>query len=172
MLITILNDPNKILRKVATELTPLDFSSGIASNLHKEMRHVMEGHKGRGFAANQVGVPKRMILVEIGGVEECMCNPTIVALTTDLVYEGEGCLSIPGVFARVPRPKEITVKWESFLTNVEHEATFSGITARIISHELDHLVGILFTDRLSKSQMKALKKEHPFLPFQILHNSL
>ena len=165
MLITILNDPYKILRTVATDLTASDWSSGIVSNLRTEMRHVMEEHKGRGLAANQVGVPKRMILVELGGIEECMCNPTIVALTTDLVYEGEGCLSIPGVFARVPRPKEITVKWESFLTNVEHEATFYGITARIISHELDHLVGILFIDRLSKSQMKALKKEHPHMPF-------
>ena len=146
--IRIIGDP--VLRTVADPVT--DFGPELA-RLVADMTETMEDVEGAGLAAPQIGVSLRVFTYRIGGVEGHIVNPVLENSEDFQPDEVEGCLSIPGVYAQVKRPAALTVqafneRGRPFTLDAD------GLLARVILHELDHLNGVLFTDRLSES-MKA-----------------
>jgi peptide deformylase len=110
-------------------------------------------HKGVGIAAPQVGINRRLILVQRfdkeGNPFETLINPEIMAFSDSLHARIEGCLSIPILRDTVTRPWMIEIKYQDIQGTVIQEK-LEGFTARIFQHEIDHLNGVLFTDRLYK----------------------
>jgi peptide deformylase len=110
-------------------------------------------HKGVGIAAPQVGINRRLILVQRfdkeGNPFETLINPEIIAFSDSLHARIEGCLSIPILRDTVTRPWMIEIKYQDIQGTVIQEK-LEGFTARIFQHEIDHLNGVLFTDRLYK----------------------
>ncbi|MDR2601727.1 MAG: peptide deformylase [Spirochaetaceae bacterium] len=118
----------------------------------EEMAALMIQKKGVGLAGPQVGVMERIFVIQDGktGILTFI-NPTIIATSEELVKYEEGCLSIPGVWANVMRPKTITVQaWNEKGRPFTIEA--EGVLARIVQHEYDHLEGILFIDRIPETK--------------------
>ena len=119
--------------------------------LAQNMLDTMLAEDGVGLAAPQVGSHFRMILVTLGFETkreraQILINPVIDELSIDEVVIDEGCLSLPGVYAKVRRPKDITITYTK-LSGERLTESFKGFDSRVIQHEIDHLNGILFTDR-------------------------
>jgi peptide deformylase len=129
-----------------------------------DMFETMHIADGVGLAANQVGVLQRIIVVDISYIEEYKEIKPIALINPEIIYkEGkctmeEGCLSVPEIRAEVERPKTIKVKYRDLnFQEIEIEAT--GMLARVILHELDHLNGVLFIDYIPKSKKKVYKEQ-------------
>jgi len=124
-------------------------------NLIKDMAETMYTDSGVGLAAPQVGVSKRIIVID--GEEEglmVLINPILVKSEGELVEE-EGCLSIPGIYSQVKRSSKVTVK--ALNENGDPiEMTKEGLAARALQHEIDHLDGILFIDRIGRTERQIL----------------
>ncbi len=124
-------------------------------NLIKDMAETMYTASGVGLAASQVGVPKRIILVD--GEEDgliVLINPMIVKSEGEIVAE-EGCLSVLDIYSQVKRSVKVTVK--ALNQNGDPiEITKEDLTARALQHEIDHLDGILFIDRIGRMERKML----------------
>jgi len=127
-----------------------------------EMFRLMYEHKGVGLAANQVGVPLRLFVMnEAGkqgqGKELVFLNPVLSRPRGNEEME-EGCLSLPGVNANVVRPK--TVFFNAYThTGEEFKGDISGYMARIVQHEVDHLDGVLFVDRLTPASRNTIDSD-------------
>lgn len=112
-----------------------------------------------GLAAIQVGYPRRIFLLRNGVDEDgnvfnnAYVNPTIVSRSTETKLDGEACLSLPHMSARIPRPKKVVLKYYD-VTGQRHEETFTGFWARAVMHEMDHLNGILLSQHLEKQISK------------------
>jgi peptide deformylase len=137
-----------------------------------DMIETMREAKGIGLAANQVGASNALCVVEIGMVIEgaeprAFVNPVIAAATGALVKAEEGCLSIPEVNDDVERPDRIRVQFQD-LEGAAHEEEFEGMLARVLQHEVDHLNGIFFVDRLGPLRRKLLSKKLKELAEQTL----
>ncbi len=138
-------DEDPILRKKAKQVEKIDDRVKI---LLEDMKDTMYDADGVGLAAPQVGVLKRIILVDVGeGLLE-MINPEIVETCGEEIDE-EGCLSLPGVNGEVPRPEAVTVKGLN-PQGQEIVVEAKNLFARALCHEIDHLNGVLFTDRIIK----------------------
>lgn len=142
--------PDPILRTATTEVT--DFTDAL-KKLADDMREAMHTHKGMGLAAPQIGESIRLFIVEYGGSDDdpaipftAYVNPTITWRSDNSVLMTEGCLSIPGIEGTVRRPKRVTLDAYD-LNGVPVRIKAKGLLARIIQHEMDHLDGILFTDK-------------------------
>jgi peptide deformylase len=127
-----------------------------------EMTRLMATLKGVGLAAIQVAIPKRFCILLSGQEVLVLINPVILPeLEYDYETKNEGCLSLPGFLELVERPTEVTIAYRD-IEFVQREAVLSGIEARCILHELDHMNGKLLVDQVSvmKKQMyvKKLKK--------------
>jgi peptide deformylase len=124
-------------------------------NLIKDMTETMYTASGLGLAASQVGVPKRIILVD--GEEDgliVLINPMIIKSEGEIVAE-EGCLSVPDLYSQVKRALKVTVK--ALNQNGDPiEITKEDLTARALQHEIDHLDGILFIDRIGRMERQML----------------
>jgi len=149
-----------VLRTRAAEVTSVDDS---LRALAADMRDTMHAYRGVGLAANQVGVLQRVLVVDVPGPEEgdphaafTMVNPVITKRSGTEVGE-EGCLSIPGIYEDVSRALTLTV---SFLDEQGKPVTLEaeGYFARAIQHEVDHLDGVLFVDRLSPLKRSFLRR--------------
>ena len=147
--IKILGDP--VLRVPAKEI--LDFDEEI-QNLARDMLDTMYGASGIGLAGPQIGVSKRMIVLDLGDADEgevgpvALVNPRVVDSSKKTDRAPEGCLSIPGMEEVVERPADVRV--EGFTPQgepISFEA--EGLFSRALQHEIDHLDGILFIDRLT-----------------------
>ena len=117
------------------------------AELNNSMILFREKNLGLGLAANQVGIPYRVISVK--GFDTCLFNPKIVYSSAEEQYSEEGCLSFPNLIVKVKRAISIRVRY----TDVYGETSiksFTGLTARIIQHEIDHLDGKLFYNRANK----------------------
>jgi len=157
-LVTGKNTP--VLRTVCDAVTKFD---GDLKNLVEDLRDTMTnkneyGQIGIGIAAPQIGVTKRVMLVTFGVREKgkkskivVMVNPEIVSMSDDLVTMEEGCLSLPNQFGNVRRPSKVVAKWQTVDGNWS-EKKLSGWDARIFLHELDHLNGVLFIDRMKQKK--------------------
>ena len=125
----------------ATPFDPIDFS--------KELVKFMYESNGIGLAANQVGVPYRIFAMR-GAPENFVCfNPKVVTFSEEQVVLEEGCLTFPKLLVKIKRPQHIRCRFNTPNGDTRTE-TFTGLTARIFQHELDHLDGVLFFDRANK----------------------
>jgi peptide deformylase len=126
---------------VAPPFEPIEFS--------KELVKLLYDHNGLGIAANQVGVQYRVFAMR-GSPSNFVCfNPRIVDFSEKQVTLEEGCLTYPGLFVKVKRPIHIKVRFETPNGETRTE-TFTGMSARIFQHELDHLNGIIFYSRANR----------------------
>ncbi|RPH01179.1 MAG: peptide deformylase [Candidatus Pelagibacter sp. TMED153] len=151
MLRKIIIEPDPILRKKCEPLEKMDAST---KKLMDDMLETMYQAPGIGLAAVQIGILKRLVVIDISKDEEkknpiFLINPEIVNLSEQTSIYEEGCLSIPGQFAEVERPAECTLKYIDYYGK-EKELKADGLLSTCIQHEVDHLNGILFIDYLSK----------------------
>jgi len=150
--IVLLGDP--ILRQKAKRVTRFDES---VQQLIDDMIDTMRDAPGTGLAAPQVGVPLRISVIEVDDKVTVLCNPEIVEMEEEYEPE-EGCLSIPGYVANVKRALKVTVKGKN-RRGKEIKIKAGDLLAHAIQHEVDHLNGILFIDRLSSLDL--LRKVPP-----------
>ena len=157
---TILTEPNKILRQVSLPVEKIGKEEQV---LMDDMLETMYMAKGIGLAAIQVGVPKRIIVMDIGNKDKekepmYFVNPIIKNKNSEHSTYEEGCLSVPNQFAEVNRPSSCEVEYLDYNGN-KKILKASGLLATCIQHEMDHLEGILFIDYLSKlKKMMIVKK--------------
>ncbi len=150
----ILKYPNPILKKVSE---PVEVFDDELAKFVKKLFTAMKASDGVGLAAPQVGVLKKIAVIEYDEKKYVLINPRVID-QRGLVDEEEGCLSFPGIYAHVQRPE--WVKVETFDVNGEKQTyEVSGFTARAFLHEMDHLSGKLFIDYLSNLKRNAIKKK-------------
>jgi peptide deformylase len=127
-----------------------------------DMFATMDAARGVGLAANQVGVDRRVAVVDADGTRIALVNPKIVEAEGRATQE-EGCLSIPDIFADVTRPASVTLEALD-AEGQPYRIEASGLLARAIQHEIDHLDGVLFLDHLGPMKRRMLlsrwKKKH------------
>ena len=151
---------NKILRTVSK---PVAVVNADIRKFAQDMIKTMEFEKGVGIAAPQVGENIRMVICKFnpGGANEVivpMINPEILELSEDLQNAEEGCLSLPGLWGHVRRAKYAIVTFKN-LKNQSQTLELSGYNARIIQHEVDHINAVLFADKATDLEQKALRKK-------------
>lgn len=171
MILPIIAYGHTVLRTACTEV-PVDFAG--LNKLVADMWQTLGDARGVGLAAPQVNQPLRLFIIESqstfaqlnkeeratlfpdgAGIRETFINPMITAVSEHTWEDEEGCLSIPGLWARVKRPWSITMEYLD--AECQRQArTFTGLTARMIQHEYDHLDGRLYFDHLSPLQKKLL----------------
>ena len=148
--VNIVTYPHPALRRVSKALKRVD---GDLRQQIREMFELMYAAKGIGLAANQVDLPLRFFIVNLeakpdAGEEMVFINPVISLPRGGSEEAEEGCLSLPGLYGQVVRPKQVRINAYS-LDGREIQADASGLFARCVQHELDHLDGVLFPDRMS-----------------------
>ena len=156
----ILTEPNRILRQVSK---PLDKVTKEEQVLMDDMLETMYKAPGIGLAAVQIGVLKRVVVMDISRETDkkepmYFVNPEIVWQSNEKTIYEEGCLSIPNQFANIERSEKCTVKYLDYF-GAEKEIKAEGLLATCIQHEIDHLNGILFIDYLSKLKRSMITKK-------------
>lgn len=157
---TILTEPNQLLRQVSKKV---DNVGDDERKLMDDMLETMYAANGIGLAAIQIGVPKRIIVMDISKNENkkeprYFVNPIIKNKDQDKSTYEEGCLSVPNQFAEIDRPKKCDVEYLDY--NGEKKILHAeGLLATCIQHEMDHLEGILFIDYLSKLKKSMIIKK-------------
>lgn len=147
-----------LIRRQSASIDEIDSE---INELIDNMSSTMRFAKGVGLAAPQVGVSKMLFLIDWTELEEngkikAYINPEILAHQGEMVSEQEGCLSLPEVWAEVDRKESVKVRY----TNLEGEIVeeeLTGLPSRVFQHEFDHLLGILFIDRISREERLKLK---------------
>jgi len=165
---TILIHPDPRLKKVATAVPDISDELRVLAD---DMLETMYDAPGIGLAAPQLGILKRLIVLDCIKEEGeaprpmVMFNPEVIAASDDLNSYEEGCLSIPEQYGEVTRPAEVAVRWLDRDGNVQEQA-FDGLWATCVQHEIDHLEGKLFIDYLKPMKrqmitrrMQKLKRE-------------
>ena len=127
-----------------------------AEELVKDMRGVLEGANAAGLAANQLGLPYRVCVINSAPALN-MFNPSITYYNEDYAVGNEGCLSHPGLFIKIRRPSTIRVRYTDENGDVQTKK-LDGAVSRVVQHEIDHLNGIDFTERASKINLDKAKK--------------
>ena len=167
----ILTEPNKLLRAKSSAVEGVDED---LQKLMDDMLETMYAAPGIGLAAIQVGVPKRVIVLDIKWRDKLestndkkyeerknpiyFVNPEIIAKSTNNSTYEEGCLSVPGQFAEIDRPNKCHVKYLDYYGQPK-ELVAEGMFATCVQHEIDHLEGILFIDYLSKLKKSMIIKK-------------
>jgi len=156
----ILTEPNKALRKKSLKVEVVDKD---LQKLMDDMLETMYAAPGIGLAAIQVGVPKRVIVLDIARKDEAknpmyFVNPEIIEKSQNNSTYEEGCLSVPGQFAEIDRPDKCHIKYLDYYGKSQ-EIKAEGMLATCIQHEMDHLEGILFIDYLSKLKRSMITKK-------------
>ena len=155
--------PDSRLNQISKKVEIID--DFITSTL-SQMLECMYQNNGIGLAAPQVGILKRLIVIDCSDNKDIkkplkFINPEITKLSKNISEFEEGCLSLPSQYAKVIRPSEITLKYKN-IEGLICESKFSGLEATCIQHEIDHLDGKLFVDHISKLKkniiIKKLKK--------------
>ena len=167
----ILVEPNQVLRKKSLNVDKVDED---LQKLMDDMLETMYAAPGIGLAAVQIGVPKRVIVLDIGWRDKSestndekqverknpiyFVNPEIISKSTNNSTYEEGCLSVPGQFAEIERPDKCHIKYLDYYGQYK-EIFAEGMLATCIQHEMDHLEGILFIDYLSKLKKSMIVKK-------------
>ncbi len=157
---TIITEPNKILRQVSTPVESVGIEE---QKIMNDMLETMYQANGIGLAAIQIGIPKRIIVLDISKSKEkknpmYFVNPIIKNKDLENATYEEGCLSVPNYFAEVDRPKKCEVEYFDYNGKKQILKT-DGLLATCIQHEMDHLEGILFIDYLSKLKKTMILKK-------------
>ena len=156
----ILTEPNKILREKSLPVEKIDAD---VQKLMDDMLETMYAAPGIGLAAIQVGVPKRVIVMDLSQKDQSknpmfFVNPEIITKSNNHSTYEEGCLSVPGQFAEIDRPDKCHIKYLDYY-GISKEIKAEGMLATCIQHEMDHLEGILFIDYLSKLKKTMIVKK-------------
>ena len=143
--------PDPLLRKPSL---PVERVDDALRRLMDDMLETMYDAPGVGLAAVQVGIPRRLIVLDVAGEDEekrpiCMVNPEIVARGAEMRVHEEGCLSIPEVRIEIERPSEVTVRYRD-RNGKAQELIATDLLATAVQHEIDHLDGRLIIDYLSR----------------------
>ena len=148
---------NDLLRQKAQKIDEINDE---IKELAIKMLEVIERDNGLGVAGPQVGVMKRIFVVSVQGDEpRVFINPSIIETSVKTIKYEEGCLSIPGVYTNVTRYESVKVQaWNIRGRPFTIEA--SGLVARVILHEYDHLEGVLFIDHIPESKRKKLVEKY------------
>ena len=153
-------EPDPILRKKSDILEKVDDELRI---LLDDMLETMYAAPGIGLAAVQIGILKRLIVIDISKDKEkknpiFLINPEIISKSKNTSIYEEGCLSLPGHFAEIERPEECQIKYIDY-DGKKKEMKANGLLSTCIQHEIDHLNGILFIDYLSKLKKDIIIKK-------------
>ena len=155
----ILTEPDPFLRQKSHDIDKVDDE---VRKLMDDMLDTMYDAPGIGLAAIQVGVPKRIIVIDISKDEKktplYFVNPKIILKSKNNSTYEEGCLSVPGQFAEIDRPDRCNINYLDYNGN-QQELKAEGLLATCIQHEMDHLEGILFIDYLSKLKKSFIVKK-------------
>ena len=156
----ILTEPNPILRQKSLKVEKVDSD---LQKLMDDMVETMYAAPGIGLAAIQVGVPKRVIVLDIAPKDQpknpmYFVNPELISKSENNSSYEEGCLSVPGQFAEIDRPSKCHIKYLDYYGELK-EIKAEGMIATCIQHEMDHLEGILFIDYLSKLKKTMIVKK-------------
>jgi len=153
----ILYYPDKRLREIALPVT--EFNDALRKTI-QEMISLLHADGAVGLAATQVGLPLRMFVMDVSREQTepvCLINPEIIEQSEEILQD-EGCMSFPGVYLKILRPRKLTVSYQNEYGETQC-MTAEDLMAQCIHHETDHLNGIMFIDRLSKlKRMMAIKK--------------
>ena len=168
----ILTEPNKLLRQISKTVETVGDSE---KKLMDDMLETMYASNGIGLAAIQIGVPKRIIVIDISkdpNMKKPMffVNPEIIEKSNEKSSYEEGCLSVPNQFAEIYRPIKCIVKYLDYNGEKKILKT-EGLLSTCIQHEIDHLEGILFIDYLSKLKKEFILKKlskHQIKPDRII----
>ncbi len=169
---TILTEPNTLLRQISQ---PVEQVGESEKELMNDMLETMYAAKGIGLAAIQIGVPKRIIVMDLSKEENkkfpmYFVNPVIKKKNNEKTTYEEGCLSVPNQFAEIDRPSKCEVEYLDYNGN-KQSLQAEGLLATCIQHEIDHLEGILFIDYLSKLKKELILKKlskHQIKPDRII----
>jgi peptide deformylase len=142
--------PDPVLRRPAS---PVETFDDRLRDLVREMTTQMRRHNGIGLAAPQVGVSRRVIVFDHDGRGGHLVNPVLLTRSEAVELGAEGCLSLPGVFADLPRHVTVLATGAD-LDGAPLTIDASGLLARCMQHEVDHLDGVLFIDRLEPSERR------------------
>tara|TARA_B100000427_G_scaffold252712_1_gene216078 strand:+ start:107 stop:631 length:525 start_codon:yes stop_codon:yes gene_type:complete len=156
----ILTEPNKLLRQISKTVEKVEDEE---RKLMDDMLETMYAANGIGLAAIQIGVPKRIIVMDISKKENeknpmFFVNPVIIKKNIEKATYEEGCLSVPNQFAEIDRPSSCEVEYLDYNGNKKNLKA-EGLLATCIQHEMDHLEGILFIDYLSKLKKTMIIKK-------------
>ncbi|TFI58199.1 peptide deformylase [Sphingomonas parva] len=164
-ILPIIETPDPLLRQKST---PVEAVTDEIRTLIDDMFETMYAAPGIGLAAIQVGVPKRLLVIDLQEEEDedgkpvrqplVFINPEILEESDHFVPYNEGCLSVPEMYAEVDRPDRIRARWLD-RDGVSHEEELTGLLAVCLQHEMDHLEGILFIDHLSRLKREMILKK-------------
>ena len=157
---TILTEPNTLLRQISQ---PVEQVGESEKELMNDMLETMYAANGIGLAAIQIGVPKRIIVMDLSKEENkklpmYFVNPVIKKKNNEKTTYEEGCLSVPNQFAEIDRPSTCVVEYLDY-DGKKQILNAEGLLATCIQHEMDHLEGILFIDYLSKLKKSMILKK-------------
>ena len=156
---TIITEPNKLLRLISK---PVENVGKDEQHLMSDMLDTMYDANGIGLAAIQIGIPKRIIVMDIGKEKKkeprYFVNPVIMNKNSIKNTHEEGCLSVPEQFAEIDRPSKCEVEYLDY-NGKKQLLKADGLLATCIQHEMDHLEGILFIDYLSKLKKSMIIKK-------------
>jgi peptide deformylase len=158
--VRILKYPHPTLRHKSKPLRRVDAE---LKKIVRQMFDLMYFHKGIGLASNQVDLPYRLFIINLASdpaavdEEKVFINP-VISKRTGMAEADEGCLSFPEIFAPVRRPEKCVVSAYN-LSGEEVHLELSGMFARAVQHEYDHLDGVLFIDRLAPSKLAAIRED-------------
>ena len=157
---SILTEPNKVLRQISK---PVEKVTKDDQKLMDDMLDTMYAANGIGLAAIQIGVPKRIIVIDISKDQEkknprFFVNPVIKNKASENATSEEGCLSVPNQFAEIDRPSQCDVEYLDYHGKKQFLHA-DGLLATCIQHEMDHLEGVLFIDYLSKLKRSMIIKK-------------
>ncbi len=142
---TIRKDGDPVLRLVAKKVPKV--TKRILKVLN-DMEETLYAADGVGLAAPQIGVSERLVVIDVGDGPIHLINPEVTS-SQGRAVESEGCLSFPGVYGYVERPAKVTVTWTD-RAGKEKRVAATGLLARALQHEIDHLNGVLFVDKATR----------------------
>ena len=157
----ILYVPHPLLRQKSINLETIEKEDFLIA---EEMMEIMLNAPGAGLAANQIGILKKIITINIKDEENnidkkyILFNPRITSYSKEKILMEEGCLSVPEQFANIERAKEITIEYINIKKKIVKKRVI-GIEARVLQHEIDHLSGKLFIDYLSSLKRNIIIKK-------------
>lgn len=144
-----------LFKPIPEYTTPLP--SGPMTTLVKRMKAAMGKYAGIGLSANQCGVFERVFLIGAEEFQLVCINPKIVEVSDEIEIAEEGCLSFPGLFLKIPRPKWILAEFQDENGQTQ-QMKLNGVTARCYMHELDHMNGIRFVDYMKPLALRMARK--------------
>ena len=146
--------PDPVLRE---ETQPVEKFDDELRSVVADMFETMYANEGVGLAAPQVGISKKIVVIDYHGDKHVLINPEITSEEGEAMHE-EGCLSFPGIFEVVPAPEKITVEYQDE-KGESHNDTLEGFIACVFHHEIDHLNSRLLIDRVSPLKRQFIKKK-------------